>query len=155
MLWNFAGWHTEFYYPIKIQQIKSCKRKMEWVINLLWNGLWKAHPERQELMVERELRKRVVWFCQKESLAKHILEGRQNVCLGEGGGWGWRCGHWEKKGKFSKFPVKTLDGREMEGWRRQTKVTQTIFRSEVTFFCNIQTLTEILVTPGYPPPSAP
>lgn len=52
---------------------------MEWAINLLWNGLCKAHPERHELVAQRELRKRVIWFCQKASLAKHVHGGRLNV----------------------------------------------------------------------------
>lgn len=58
---------------------------MEWAINLLGNGLCKAHPERHELMAQRELRKRVIWFYQKESQAKHVHGGRLNVCLGEVG----------------------------------------------------------------------
>lgn len=56
---------------------------MKQAINLPWNGLWKAHPERQELMVQRELRKRVIWLRQKESLAKHIHRGRLKTCFGE------------------------------------------------------------------------
>ena len=84
---------------------------MEWAINLLWNGLCKAHPERHELMVQRELRKQVVWFGQKEPLAKRVLGGKLNALRW----WRWTCLHGEKKGQLFKVPVKSLDGREMEG----------------------------------------
>lgn len=49
---------------------------MEWAINLLWNGLWKGHPDRHELMVQRELGKGVILFCPKESHSLNLfLEG--------------------------------------------------------------------------------
>lgn len=70
---------------------------MEWAINLLWNGLWKAYPERHEFMVQGELRKRVIWFCQKESLVKLFfkedLGRRDGAGVGDVGG----------IDKFSKF----------------------------------------------------
>lgn len=79
---------------------------MEWAINLLWNGLCKAHPERHELMAQRKLKKSVIWFCQKESLAKHVHGGRLHVYLGVVGS----CLHWEKEGKLSS-------SREEFGWK--------------------------------------
>lgn len=133
-----------------MQQIKLCKRKMEWAINLLRNGLCKAHPKRHELMVQRELRKRVIWFGQKESLAKRVLGRKLNVLCQ----WHWTRPHWERKGQLFKVPGKSLDGREMEGRGRRPKITQTICPGEMTAFCDTQTLKWMLVIWWYPWPSA-